>query len=161
MKIIEMLADYIEAGGFTSGGNTGDDNTGSDDNTGGGNTDSGDSNVDESYLTSISQVLAIGNSLAAGQMTAEYYYVKGTIKDTPNSTYGNCTLVDENGNELWVYGINDTNGNRYGNSTFDGNKPKKGDTVILYAPIMYYVNNNTGEEKVELYNAVFIQKVNG
>ena len=147
----DLLADYIEAGGFTTSGGSG--------NTGGENSGS-DNNPNESYITSISEILRIGSTLSAGEMTAEYYYVKGTIKDTPNSTYGNCTIVDENGNELWVYGINDKNGNRYGYSTFDGDKPKKGDTIIIYAPVMRYVNNNTGEDKLELYQSVFIQKVN-
>ena len=58
---------------------------------------------DASYsLTSIPEIIRIGESLDTNGKTAENYYVKGTVKSKPNSTYGNLTLVDEDGNELWI-----------------------------------------------------------
>ena len=163
----DLLAEFIESGGYTANsgnnGNTGDnDNTGNNDNenTGNGENENTGNDNQNVALTPLSEILQMSNTLDAGEVTITYYYVKGTIKETPNPKYGNCTLVDEFGNEIWVYGILDSLGNRYENSTFNGQKPTQGDTVILYAPVMRYVNEKTGEDKLELYQAELIQIVN-
>lgn len=119
----DLLADYIEAGGLTT--------------------------VQEDIkLTSIPQVIAIGNSLGENVTTSESYFVKGEIIGISNATYGNATIRDESGNTLYVYGIYDKSGGRYDSMT---EQPQVGDTVILQAPIQKYVYNGT--TTIELYHA--------
>lgn len=104
----------------------------------------------ENYtLTSIADILAIGNGLGIGQSTTERYYVKGTIKSIDNTNYGNLYLVDENGNELFVYGLYDTSGNKYGSMA---EKPQVGDTIVAMSVIYRYT-----DAVVELKNATLIE----
>ena len=105
-------------------------------------------------LTSIPQIHAIGSALEVNGETTEEYYVKGVIQDVPNATWGNLTLVDENGNTLYIYGLYDTAGNRYDAFTVD--KPQKGDAIIVKSRIKNYVNNNG--QTIELVNATFIKE---
>ncbi len=109
---------------------------------------------DNYTLTSIPDALAIGNTLGRGESTSEYHYVKGTVKSVANSTYGNVYLVDEKGNEIYVYGLNDLSGNRYDSMT---NKPDVGDTIIIYCNIYHYYNSKYGSEMIELSNSVVIE----
>ena len=124
-----LLADYIRKGGWTT--QTEQDSV--------------------ITLTSIPEIISKGNALADNGETSEYYYVKGRIISFDNTEYGNCTIVDENGNELYVYGINDNSGNRYDAMT---NPPQVGDTVILKSVIKRYVAY--GSSKVEFFHAVLI-----
>ncbi len=95
----------------------------------------------ESYtLTSILDVLEIGNALGENQGTSETYYVKGTITSITNTTYGNMYIEDEEGNSIYLYGLYDSNGNQY---NVMSNKPKVGDTIVVNAIIYKYVNNNS------------------
>ena len=55
-----------------------------------------------------------------------------------------------------MYGLYDEEGNRYDAMT---DKPHAGDEVVLFAQIMHYVNPNTGEEKIELKDAILIEVV--
>lgn len=105
-------------------------------------------------LTSIPDALQIGDGLSLNGETAEYYYIKGTVNSTPNATYGNLYLVDENNNEIYVYGLYDQQGNRYNAMS---TKPKAGDTIIVYSTIYKYYNPGTGELKIELKNAVLLE----
>ncbi len=102
-------------------------------------------------LTSIPDALSIGNRLGNNATTSDYYYIKGTIKSAPNSTYGNLYLVDEKGNEIYVYGLYDQNGKRYDSMSY---KPVAGDTIIVYSTIYKYYNGST---TIELKNAVVIE----
>ena len=112
----DLVADYIAAGGFTSGSST------------------------EIKLTSIPNIIKIGNALSNNQTTTENYYVKGKIISIKNTTYGNMTIEDENGNTLYIYGVYDKTGAiRYDALT---TKPQVGDTVVLVGPIQKYVYNN-------------------
>lgn len=97
-----------------------------------------------SYIT----IYGIGSALPDNGTTEEVYYIKGKIIDINNTTYGNFTIEDENGSTLYVYGLNDRNGNRYDKMS---NPPKVGDTVVLQAPIKKYVYN--GSTTIELYYA--------
>ena len=94
----------------------------------------------------------MGGVLADNQETSEYYYISGALKENPNSTYGNVYLVDDDGNEIYIYGLYDMNGNRYDSMS---NKPYKGDRVIVYSRILKYVNAT--ETKIELKNAILIE----
>lgn len=107
---------------------------------------------DDFQLTSIQDALIMGGGLADNQETSEYYYISGTLKENPNSTYGNVYLVDDDGNEIYIYGLYDMNGNRYDSMS---NKLYKGDRVIVYSRILKYVNAT--ETKIELKNAILIE----
>jgi hypothetical protein len=107
---------------------------------------------DNYTLTSIPDALRIGQALGSNKETVEEYYVKGRVNGTPNSTYGNLYLVDENGNEIYVYGVYDSFGNRYDKMS---TKPMAGDEIILCSVIKKYVKNNT--ITIELINAVVIE----
>ena len=60
--------------------------------------------------------------------------------------------MDEEGNEIYVYGLYDTMNNRYDKMT---DKPVAGDTIIVYSTIYKYANGNT--VTVELKNATLIE----
>ena len=106
----------------------------------------------EYSFTSIPEALAIGNALGNNQSTSEYYYIKGTVKSNPQSTYGNLYLVDENGNEIYVYGLYDASGVRYDSMEI---KPQMGDEIILYSIIYKYSNGST--VTVELKSAKLLE----
>ena len=120
----DLLAKYIEAGGF-------------------GAAPTSISCTD--YLT----IYAVGKALADNATTSESYYVKGKIISIDNTTYGNFTIQDNNGNTLYVYGLKDQNGNYYDKMS---NPPQVGDTVILHAPVKKYVAY--GSTTIELIGAV-------
>ena len=120
----DLLAEYIKAGGY------------------------GSAPTSISY-TDYLKIYAIGKALADNETTSEVYYVKGKIIEVNNTTYGNFTIEDDNGNTLYVYGLKDQNGNRYDKMS---NPPKVGDTVVLQAPIKKYVANGT--TTIELFYAV-------
>lgn len=117
----------------------------------------GEFTVDHSnyQVTSVSEALMIGRGLAKGAQTEQEYYVKGTVKTVENTTYGNLYLEDEKGNELYVYGVYGLNGDRYDAMT---DKLRVGDEVVLYSPIVRYVDHRTGKEMIELKNAIVIEK---
>ena len=123
----DLLAAEIRAGRFDMSGGSSSNN---------GNT--------ENYtLTSIPEIISIGEALSSGATTSKNYYVKGTIKSITNTTYGNMYIQDENGNELLIYGLNDASGTKYGSMS---SKPQVGDVIILYGPICNY-NGTTVEIK--------------
>ena len=111
-----------------------------------------DATAGDYELTSIPKAIEIGEGLADNRATSDFYYVKGTVKYTPSSPYGNLYIVDENGNELYVYGLYDLDGLRYDAMP---DKPKAGDTVILYSSIYKYVNGSS--ITIELKNATLIE----
>lgn len=122
----DLVAAYAKAGGL-----------GSPSSSGGGNTSTTPTTPPDVNLTSIPQLLQYAYSLSPGGESADAYYVKGTITSIVQSTYGNLYIEDEYGNSLYVYGVNE-NGVRYGSMS---DKPKVGDTVILYGKMKNYVNS--------------------
>ena len=98
-------------------------------------------------LTSIPDALAIGEKLSANQATKEMYHIKGTVKSVSNSTYGNIYIVDENGNEIYVYGIEN-----YSNMA---NKPNVGDEIVLCSVIYKFVYND--RVTIELSSAIVVE----
>ena len=125
-----LLADYIEGGGLTEGG--------------------------EITYTSIPEILEIGASLAAGETTDKGYYVIGVVTSVVNATWGNLYIEDEYGNELYVYGVNDSTGTLRYDAMSD--PPMVGDTVVLYGQIMNYAGGQSGGSVIELKNARMISK---
>ena len=59
-------------------------------------------------------------------------------------------IKDEDGNELYIYGVYE-NGTRYGSMS---DKPKVGDTVILYGKLQNYVSG--GSSTYEMIKAELI-----
>jgi hypothetical protein len=125
----DLLADYIRAGGLGSA-------------------------PGEAVYTSIPDIQKLGNSLADNAQTEESYYVRGEVVSIDNTTYGNLTIRDEQGNTLYVYGVYD----KTGSTRYDGlsDPPRVGDTVVLCGPVKKYVNGGTAT--VELMRARLIEK---
>ena len=110
---------------------------------------------DAGALTSIPEAYAIGNALADNEATAQYYSVKGKIKEIHNEEWGNLTLEDEDGNTLYVYGLYDHQGYRY--SEFTEVKPVAGDTIIVRGAIKRYVKEGA-EPLIQIFEGNFVEK---
>lgn len=132
----------------TTGGNTGSGDDTSGGNTGSGEDASGGDTSDGYTITSIAEILSIGNTLSHNVESAEAYYVLGEITTVPTTEWGNCYISDGT-NTLYVYGLQDENGTKYVN--ISGQKAEKGDTVLLYSTVKNY--NGT----IELFNAKTIE----
>ena len=112
----DLLADYIRGGGLGS-------------------------KPSEITYTSIPEIYRIGNALADNAQTEQSYYVRGTVVSVTNTTYGNLTIDDGQGNTLYVYGVYD----KTGATRYDGltDPPRVGDTVVLCGPVKKYVAGGT------------------
>ncbi len=108
----------------------------------------------EIVYTPIEEVLNIGSSLPEGKTTDESFYVKGVVANVENEQWGNLYISDEHGNQLYIYGTYD----KTGVIRYDAmeNPPKVGDEIVLFGQITHYVNNATGEKKIEIKHARLI-----
>ena len=98
--------------------------------------------ADGSTLT-IEQALAIAKMQAHDTYTTQKYYITGTIKNVYNTQYGNMYIVDEEGNELCVYGLYSADGKtRYDAMSY---KPVAGDEVTVYTVLGMF--NTTAQGK--------------
>ena len=89
----------------------------------------------DSVLT-IPQANELGLSKEAKTYTEGKYYVTGKIVAISNATYGNMYIVDENNNQLLVYGTYSADGAvRYDELEY---KPVVGDTITVYGIIGTY-----------------------
>jgi hypothetical protein len=134
----DLLAEYVMAGGFGAGIGSGD---------------VGGTDTPPYTITPIKTVLDKLDTLDYNVST-EAYYIKGTIVSFASTKYGNCTIRDENGDEIYVYGLYDGSGNRY---EYMSNKPTVGDTVILYSTAKYYRKDSTSTPMKELCEATVVQ----
>ncbi len=82
----------------------------------------------------VSKALALASTLGSGEST-ESIIVVGKIKSISNTTYGNCYIEDDEGNQLFVYGIYDESGSKYNALSY---QPQVGDTIVMYGSILYY-----------------------
>ena len=98
----------------------------------------------------IPEILAL--TVEDGAVTTEQYIVTGKIVSIENTTYGNVTINDEEGNALIVYGLYDENETRYDALT---DAPVVGDTITVVGPVKNYKGT------IELYNAVIKKVVKG
>jgi uncharacterized repeat protein (TIGR02543 family) len=106
--------------------------------------------------TPISDILEIGNNLAANAQTTEEYYVRGRITSIDSTIYGNLYLEDEAGNVLYVYGVYDSTGSiRYDSLE---NKPQVGDVIILQGVIKKYKNANSSIITIEMINGKIVDE---
>lgn len=92
----------------------------------------------------------LGASKDHNAYTTGKYYVTGTIKSIASDVYGNMTIEDADGNELYVYGTWNEDGSvRYDALT---DQPQVGDTVTVYGIIGQY--NGTAQMKNGWFKAV-------
>ena len=103
-------------------------------------------------MSTIPELLAIGNALADNAETAEKYRVVGKVTSIVSSTYGNMMIADDDGNELYVYGTYDVNGNRY-DVMLD--QPQVGEWVTLEGVMKKYVKGST--VTVEMFEPTVIK----
>lgn len=87
----------------------------------------------DSTLT-LAQANALGKLYAHNNYTDGMYYVEGVIDSIANATYGNMYIRDNDGNKIYVYGVNQGDA-KYGDMA---EKPVVGDTVKLYGIIGLY-----------------------
>ena len=84
------------------------------------------------------------------EISAEKYYVKGTIATDPTADYCNFDFI-EGSTHLVVYGLWAVDGNRYGSSREIAEIPvKNGDVVVLYGNLQNY------QGKLEVVNATLV-----
>ncbi|MBR2927141.1 MAG: hypothetical protein IKC31_06150 [Clostridia bacterium] len=63
------------------------------------------------------------------------YLVHGLITEVKNTTYGNVYITDAAGNTIYIYGLNDAEGNRYDAMAY---QPKAGDYIAVIASVGFY-----------------------
>ncbi len=126
----DLLADYIAGGGLAG------------------------TPIPDTYtLTDIPTALQICSQLSPGETTQESYFIQGKIVSIASAKYGNMTIEDENGNRIYIYGLNDRNGKRYDKMEYP---PQLGDTVILYGQLQNYVPAN-GDAIYEMVQSILIE----
>lgn len=121
----DLLADYISAG-----------------------------NLGTHKLTSIPEINRLANELGYNVESSVAYSVKGKVIEEPTAKYGNTTIIDEDGNTLYIYGIRTSSGGLYEDSD---TKLKVGDTVILSGVILNYRKNSSSAPLIEMKNAVIVE----
>ena len=93
---------------------------------------------DEYACISLAEAIAICEKTGETQ-TTEKYYIRASITDVTNTTYGNLKVTDGEGNVLTIYGTYSADGAlRYDKME---SKPAAGDEVLLYGVLMNYKNN--------------------
>ena len=90
---------------------------------------------------SIAEAVEIANTYEHNTYSEIKYTVTGVVSELYNTTYGNFHLVDENGNDLTIYGLYQ-NSIRYDAMTV---KPVEGDTVTITGVLGKY--NTTPQMK--------------
>ena len=115
----------------------------------------------ESPLT-VTDAVNVSEYLPASVYTKAKFYITGVVSDFPTKEYCNFHIVDEENNEILVYGLQQTieevlvqYGSHYNNINFPVNK---GDTVVLLAQIYNYVNSE-GTSIYELKAAELVSVV--
>lgn len=73
-----------------------------------------------------------------GEETTEKFYTMGYISKVDNEKYGNVYIVDENGNEFYVYGLYNYDGKVGYSSMAAAEKPQVDDFVVVYGILSFY-----------------------
>ncbi len=100
-------------------------------------------------LTSIPDLLEMGNDLVDNSHTVTKYALECTIVSIDSTTWGNMTVEDAEGNQIYIYGLYDSAGARYDAMS---KKPVVGDTLVIEGALMKYVNETT--TKIEIMDGV-------
>ena len=86
----------------------------------------------------IEQAIALAKA-AGASYTTNKYYVSGRIISIANTTYGNMTIRDENGKDLYIYGLYSADGKtRYDAMS---TKPVVHDEITIYTVLGTYSNS--------------------
>ena len=101
----------------------------------------------------IPEINTIATNLGVNVASTEKYLVTGTVVEAPQATYGNTTIEDADGNQLYIYGVYDESGNRYDQMT---KKFAVGDTITLYGIVKNYQKDAETDPIIEMMNAVLI-----
>lgn len=104
-------------------------------------------------ITDIAALLEICSKLKPNADSSASYFVRGTVVSISNTRYGNMTIQDENGDQLYIYGVNDQNGTRYDQMAAP---PHVGDTIVLYGQLKHYVPAS-GDPIYEMIEAKLIE----
>ena len=109
-------------------------------------------------ILTIDEAISMTKSLAQGSKSTESYYIKGTIDEIWNSTYGNFNFGPRE-NQFTVYGTYSSDGSvAYQNMTA---KPMIGDEIVFYGQLYHFYNaSSTTPTKYEVENAWLIS-ING
>jgi len=104
-------------------------------------------------VTSIPDFLGIANSLSNSLNTIDEYIIDGIVKEIVNETYGNLYLVDEDGNEIYIYGLYD----KTGEIRYDAmeNKPVVNQEIRIRGFITKYVKADNSTV-IEIKNAKYL-----
>ncbi len=90
----------------------------------------------EPETITVQQALEIGKSLSHNVTTTEKYYISGVIVDIVDTYYGNMTIMDENGNTIYIYGTHSADGSQW--FGYLENPPLVGDSVKLLTVVGNY-----------------------
>jgi len=99
-------------------------------------------------LITVAQALELCGDQPSDAPTAERYYIKATITEMLNASYGEMTISDETGS-IYVYGTYSADGSLKFNQMED--TPEKGDEIIIYGTLQNY------NGKKEVQNARLIE----
>lgn len=93
--------------------------------------------------TSLADLAALGLEQASNSYTTEKYIAEGVITNIANTTYGNMTITDGEGNSLYIYGMYSADGS----TRYDAleTKPVVGDYIRLNGVVGQY--NGTAQIK--------------
>ena len=108
------------------------------------------------------KAVTIAEFNAAPDSDTQVYELVGTIGGNINATYGNFDLTDETGT-VYVYGLTATELG-YGaknDKSYASLGLNEGDKIKIRGYRGTYTNANTGESKIEVMYAWFIEKVGG
>ncbi len=84
----------------------------------------------------IKQAITISKLYGHNAYTSQKYYITGYIVSVVNTTYGNMTIRDENGDEIYIYGLYSADGKtQYNRLPY---KPVKGDQITIHTVIGTY-----------------------
>lgn len=98
----------------------------------------GEVKVPDPTEVTIPEANTIGAAQEHNTYTTEKYIVTGVIVEIANDTYGNVYIQDAEGNQLFIYGLYDTDANRYDAMS---PKPAVGDTVTVVGSLGQYNGN--------------------
>ncbi len=87
-------------------------------------------------ITSLADATTIGAAQADNVYTEEKYYVRGTVTEVYNTTYGNMYITDGT-TTFTIYGTYDKDGNKYGEMA-EADRPVAGDEVIVCGSLGQY-----------------------
>jgi hypothetical protein len=114
--------------------------------------DGGMSAQSAAKTSTIPELLAIGYALAENAETTKKYRTIGRVLEIENTTYGNAYIEDQDGNQIYVYGMYDLDGNRYNAMA---KQPQAGDVITVEGVIKNFVNVYYGQ-KIEFVNATVL-----